>query len=121
MDTLSALDTSHKAYITPNLNEIHHVVQTGSSGWMIMNGIFLSILFSTLIFSKNLGESARKKLGWGLGALSLLNFAASNLKMVIENSWHIENSLPLHLCGMSAFIAAFLLIRGSQISYEFLV
>jgi hypothetical integral membrane protein (TIGR02206 family) len=41
--------------------------------------------------------------------------------MVIENSWHIENSLPLHLCGMSAFIAAFLLIRGSQISYEFLV
>ena len=89
--------------------------------WMIMNGLFLSILFFTLIFSKNLGESARKKLGWGLGALSLLNFAASNIKMVIENSWHIENSLPLHLCGMSAFIAAFLLIRGSQISYEFLV
>ena len=83
MDTLSALDTSHKAYIATNLNKIHHVVPTGSNGWMIMNGIFWSILFFTLIFSKNLSESSRKKLGWGLGALSLLNFAASNIKMVI--------------------------------------
>lgn len=121
MDTLSALDTSHKAYITPNLNEIHHVVQTGSNGWMLMNGIFWSLFVITLLFSKNLSETARKKLGWGLGVLSLLNFAASNIKMIIENSWHFENSLPLHLCGMSAFIAAYLLIRGSQLSYEFLV
>ena len=63
MDTITTLDTSHKAYIAPNLNEVHHVIPTGSSVWMIMNGIFWSIFLITLVLSKNLSESNRKKLG----------------------------------------------------------
>ena len=62
MDTITTLDTSHKAYIAPNLNEVHHVIPTGSSVWMIMNGIFWSIFLITLVLSKNLSESNRKKL-----------------------------------------------------------
>jgi len=121
MDTLSIADTALRATKNLDLNHLHHTVPLGSRDWMYMNGIFWGLFLLVLIVSKNQTEKTRKSLGWLLGALSLINFAASNIKMYLDHTWYIENSLPLHLCGMSAFIAAYLLIRGSQISYEFLV
>lgn len=121
MDTLYAADTFISTDKYANLNRIHHTVPVGSRDWMYMNGIFWGLFILTLIVSKNKSEGTRKAIGWGLGALSLLNFAASQYHMYLGHTWSLENSLPLHLCGMSAFIAAYLLIRGSQISYEFLV
>ena len=118
MDTLSIADSAGIATKPLDLNHFHHTVPVGSPDWISMNGIFWGAFLLILIVSKNQTERTRKTLGWCLGALSLLNFAASNIKMVLDHTWSIENSLPLHLCGMSAFIAAYLLIRGSQISYE---
>ena len=121
MDTLSIADSAGIATKPLDLNHLHHTVPVGSPDWISMNGIFWGIFLIVLIASKNLSEKSRKNLGWILGATSLLNFAASQYHMYLGHTWAIENSLPLHLCGMSAFIAAYLLIRGSQISYEFLV
>ena len=121
MDTITTLDTSHKAYIAPNLNEVHHVIPTGSSVWMIMNGIFWSIFLITLVLSKNLSESNRKKLGWAIGVLVLANFVFNQIHMVMTHTWDASISLPLQLCSLSAFLSAYTMIKGSQTSYEFLI
>lgn len=121
MDTLSIADTTHEAAKNIDLNHLHHPVTFGSHDWMIMNGIFWGLFLLTLILSKNKSEKFRTNLGWGMGWLAMINFAASQLHMFLGNTYYIENSLPLHLCGLSCFLAAYTLIKGSQLTYEFLI
>lgn len=121
MDTLSLADTAHTITKNIDLNRFHYTIPVGSNTWMYMNGIFWGMFLLILIVSKDQSNAFRKNLGWGLGIVALINFAMSNIHMFIQNTWSLENSLPLHLCSMSAFIGAYTLIRGSQLSYEFLV
>lgn len=121
MDTLYAADTAISPEVHADLNRLHHTIPVGSRDWMYMNGIFWGLFLLTLLFSRNKSETFRKNLGKFMGWLCLLNFAASQWHMYLTGTYNLHNSLPLHLCGLSAFLAAYTLIRGSQVTYEFLL
>lgn len=100
---------------------IHPPIAIGSTHYWIINGAFWGILLAYLIVSKHVGETTRKNMGKFLGFAAFANFIISQITLIVTNNWDVQVDLPLQLCSISTLLSGFVLLRGSQLSYEFLI
>lgn len=90
----------------------HHVIDPGSSWWWGGLGILLFQIVLALQLGKNLAEASRKRFEQAWGMLLLLIFVGMNVYRIYKGVWHISDSLPLQMCGISHLLAiAALLFR----------
>jgi len=90
----------------------HHVIDPGSSWWWAGLGILLLQLVLALHIGKSVSDTGRKRFEQGWGFLLLLIFIGMNSFRMVTGDWHISDSLPLQMCGISHLLAiAVLLFR----------
>jgi len=105
----------------PNRNALHHTIPVGSREWVVLNLVFWTLFFWTLIISRGWTEKRRNLLGRGLGWVALLNFAVSQCWQLYEGTWSVESSLPLQLCSLSQLLVVYTMFTRKQLGYEFLL
>lgn len=90
----------------------HHVINPGSSWWWAGLGILLLQIVLSLQIGKAIQESNRKLFEQVWGLVLLLIFIGMNGYRLTTGDWHISDSLPLQMCGISHLLAiAALLFR----------
>lgn len=90
----------------------HHVIDPGSSWWWAGLGILLLQLVLALQIGKSVSDTGRKRFEQGWGFVLLLIFIGMNSFRMVTGDWHISDSLPLQMCGISHLLAiAVLLFR----------
>lgn len=81
--------------------------------------IFIMILGFVLIqIGLTLSDSGKRKLAWGISFYLVMEELLDRGFHVLLLHEPLKNNLPLHLCGMSVFLVAYLLVRPSQRLFE---
>ncbi len=83
----------------------HFVIAPGSANWwlglVVLTFVFASAHLAATRFSAL--QQLRFRKFWG--ALLLLTFVATQLYLIAQGRWHLADSLPLQMCGMSNLLA----------------
>jgi len=101
----------------------HEIIPPFSQLWIIMNSISVFVIIGVILFAVRIQDYNQKiKLGFLIGAILLIRAIITHPYQIfwIEN-WTLTDSLPLHLCGISAILSSLLLFRFNQFLYEFLI
>ena len=101
----------------------HEIIEVFSSLWLITNSITIIGIFFFIFYGKKLKKHNQKiKLGFLIGAILLVRAIITHPYQIFWiNGWTLTDSLPLHLCGISAILSSILLFRFNQFLYEFLI
>ena len=97
----------------------HTVIPPFSQEWFIYNLITLLIIIVTIFFSKNLENKKKNFLTSSLAAVFIFEFIFIDwYHLFIDNSWSLQNSLPLHLCGLMWLLSIYLFLTKKQWAFE---
>ena len=91
----------------------HEIIPPFSQLWLIMNSISVFVIIGIILFAVNIQDHNQKiKLGFLIGTILLIRAIITHPYQIfwIEN-WSFIDSLPLHLCAMSAILSSLLLFR----------
>ncbi len=83
----------------------HHVIDPGTAWWWTGIGVLLLQLTLAIRIGKTRDAAGRKRFEQGWGALLLLIFVGMHFFRLFSGDWHLEDSLPLQMCGMSHLLA----------------
>mgnify|MGYP001435701753 CR=1 FL=1 len=92
----------------------HKIIPPFSTEWFVYNLISLIIIISTIYFGKNLSNKNKKKLTIGIATLFIFEFFFMDWYHLFTGLWSIQDSLPLHLCGIMWFISIYMLLTKKQ-------
>jgi len=101
----------------------HEIIEVFSPLWLATNSITIIAIFFFIFYGKKLKKHNQKiKLGFLIGAILLIRAIITHPYQIFWiNGWTLTDSLPLHLCGISAILSSVLLFRFNQFLYEFLI
>jgi len=81
--------------------------------------IIISICISIFLFKKYFRKSTINKITYYFLAFALLTQEISlSIWRIVNGTWSISNSLPLHLCGVAIILSAIVLIKKNYLLYE---
>lgn len=102
---------------------INHIqILPFSTTWWV--GVVFAFLFVSygIVKTKNIQNTALDRLALFLGVVLFAEVLATHLYLIfIENTWSLQDSLPLHLCRISVVMAGLALITQKQTLYEWTV
>ncbi len=87
---------------------------------LISLAIVLLINLSWRPLRSRLDEKARRTIRIVLTVILLGGESSWHVWMLATGQWIIRDMLPLWLCSLSVWVSAFMLLKHSQIAYEFL-
>ena len=87
---------------------------------LISLAIVLLINLSWRPLRSHLDEKARRTIRIVLTVILLGGESSWHVWMLATGQWIIRDMLPLWLCSLSVWISAFMLLKRSQLAYEFL-
>lgn len=90
-----------------------------SPSHLIAIGIIVLVNLSLLYFRRDTDEQHRKIFRYTIAALLLVNETLWHLWNLVNGTWTIQTTLPLHLCSVFVFLSAFMLVTKSYPIYEF--
>lgn len=99
----------------------HYVVPILSPLWwmgLIFSSLFIAI---PIVWARNKSELFQDKLGFYLGLFFILLSFSVHPYMLINGTWNIKSSLPLQLCGISAWLSGIVFFTRSQVLFECLL
>jgi len=101
--------------------EKHHIILPFTQIWWI--GIILSTvgIWAVIQFGKELKSEKERQFSLFLGILFLGRAVFHNAYLYVHELWALSDSLPLHLCGISAILAGILLLKPKQLGFEFII
>ena len=73
--------------------------------WALFSLVFISV---PLIVGKFLNRSQKIKVTYAIGGIMILDFIAEHLFPIMNGTWDLQYSIPLHLCGISSLICCVL-------------
>ncbi|MFD2169646.1 TIGR02206 family membrane protein [Tumebacillus lipolyticus] len=84
----------------------------------------LFLIFTAILFLYRYRQQLQQKrfgrvVRYGLASLLLISDLVLNFWFLAERSWHLDYNLPLQLCTISLYLAAFMLITRSFLLFEF--
>jgi hypothetical integral membrane protein (TIGR02206 family) len=100
---------------------MHYAIPLGSTLWLVGFIGSLAFIVIPIGLARNRDEVFQKKTGRVLGALLLVTAFGRHLLDLYNNSWNLESSLPLHMCGISGLLAGLIFFWHSQLAFEILV
>jgi len=97
----------------------HTIIPPFSHEWFIYNTITLLIIIGTIFLSKNLENKKKNFFTNSLAAIFIFEFIFMDwYHLFIDNSWSLQDSLPLHLCGLMWFLSIYLFLTKKQWAFE---
>jgi len=97
------------------------VLPLSTTWWLGVGFAFLFVSYGVLK-TRKIQNNTLDRLALSLGAVLFAEILATHLYLIfIENTWSIQDSLPLHLCRISTIMAGLALITQKQTSYEWTV
>jgi hypothetical integral membrane protein (TIGR02206 family) len=90
------------------------------SSHLISLAIVLLINLSWLPLRRHLNEKSRRTIRIVLAVILLGGESSWHVWMLVTGQWIIQIMLPLWLCSLSVWVSAFMLLKRSQLAYEFL-
>ena len=100
---------------------VHKVIPPFSPEWWICNVITLLLIISTVVIGKSLSIKNKRKLTIGIACLFILEIFFIDFYNIYLGLWSLQDSLPLHLCGIMWFVAIYVLIYKKQWAFEMLL
>lgn len=88
--------------------------------WAGIIGSALAILFF-LQLAQRLPREKEKIFRYFIGFSVVVREIAWHIFLLYHNEWLLNESLPLHLCGISRLLGAFLLFFPRQLIFEYLI
>ena len=96
----------------------HEIIEIFSPLWWKTNLITIGIIVLILLIANLCGNKKRELLAKFIGFILLLDVIGIHFYLVHLEIWSIHDSLPLHLCGLSAILSALVLFWRNQLAYE---
>jgi hypothetical integral membrane protein (TIGR02206 family) len=86
-------------------------------------GIIISLIgiITLVMIGKKLSPENEIKLRYIIAATIVLREIIWHYHLLSINQWQVDTSLPLHLCGISRLVGAYLLLRPHQLIFEYLI
>lgn len=75
------------------------------------------ILLGAIIFSHRkiaANDTLKHMFRWSLAGLLIISVTSYHIWMVVNDSWRLGHSLPLHICSLSGILAIFALITNNK-------
>ena len=99
----------------------HEIIQMFTPTWWIgILGSALAIIF-LLRFAKTLDKKGEFKFRHLIAWSVIIREMVWHTFLLYHGDWVLSESLPLHLCGISRLIGAFLLLSPRQLIFEYLI
>ena len=97
----------------------HTIIPPFSHEWFIYNTITIVIIIGTIFLCKKLENKQKNFLTNSLAAIFIFEFIFMDFyHLFIDNSWSLQDSLPLHLCGLMWFLSIYLFLTKKQWAFE---
>ena len=99
----------------------HVVIPPFSKEWWTYNIITILIITTIILVGKKTSTKTKKHIGFGLAYIFIFEFFFMDWYHVYKGVWSIQDSLPLHLCGIMWFIAIYTLFTKKKWAFEMLL
>lgn len=86
--------------------------------WWKAGGASLATIVAIVLIGRQLEKGGRQKLGLALGLLLLAPEPIAQVSLYYRGLWNLNESLPLHLCDLTAIFSWVALIWRNQRVYE---
>jgi len=97
----------------------HTVIEPFSNEWLIYNTLTITCLIGIIYAAKNLSNNYKHFFTMSLAAVFIFEFIFMDwYHIFIDQSWSIQDSLPLHLCGLMWLISIYLFLTKKQWAFE---
>ncbi len=97
----------------------HYTIQSFSAEWwfvtLTLSVVIYMVIYLAKISNANFNSNLTKIIGFILLSRFVLIHPYQHYHLDI---WSLQSSLPLHLCGISAFLSGLLMFWKNQIAYE---
>lgn len=99
----------------------HYIIPPLTPTWTI--GIVVSgfFIWALIRFGKNLSPKKERQFSFIMGVILILREFVRSSYLYSINNWYLTESLPLHLCGISAIVSGLILIYRNQFWLEFIL
>jgi hypothetical integral membrane protein (TIGR02206 family) len=87
-------------------------------GHLIALSIITLCCFSYLYFRKVWGDRERKIVRWVFAIAIVVNETALHIWSAYWGIWNIQTMLPLHMCSVTIWLSAYMLVTGNYTIYE---
>ncbi|MBT3962445.1 MAG: TIGR02206 family membrane protein [Candidatus Marinimicrobia bacterium] len=99
----------------------HHIIPPFTSTWWIGLIVSALVIWGIIQYGKSQSPKKEAQFSFILGIVLILREIVREIYLYSINTWHITDSLPLHLCGISSIIAGLILIYRNQFWLEFIL
>ena len=97
----------------------HYTIETFSNEWWLTTSFTIAVILFIVYLGKSFQSNYNSKLTKLIGILLLGRFILVHPYQYFSlNIWSLQSSLPLHLCGLSAFLSGLLMFWKNQTAYE---
>lgn len=97
----------------------HHVlISLFSERWWYTSFTTLFLIGSIILISKNLSPDYQKIIQKLSGIIILISVIAIHPVLIEFGQWSLQDSLPLHLCGITSILAGLVILFPNQLLYE---
>ena len=97
----------------------HTIIEPFSNEWFVYNFITITCIIGIIYFAKNLKNTHKKTLTLSLASIFIFEFIFMDwYHIFIDNSWSMQDSLPLHLCSIMWFFCIYLFLTKKQWVFE---
>lgn len=98
----------------------HVIIETFSKLWWQSTLITAGVIGGLLFLSKYLNRNQRNDFARIIGIVLIGRAILFHPYSAFLGNWHIQSSLPLHLCGLSSILAGLIMFFRRQWVYELL-
>ena len=96
----------------------HETIEIFSALWWKTNCITIGIIILTLFIGKKVSVNNKRLLAKIIGTILIFRAIGIHFYLDYLETWKIESSLPLHLCGLSSILSGLVLFWRKQLLYE---
>ncbi|MCX8479138.1 MAG: TIGR02206 family membrane protein [Chitinophagales bacterium] len=95
-----------------------YLIPFGSNEWFKASGTTFLLIALVVGAGYFLTHSKKHSLGRFIGYFLLTVAISAHVYLAYVNRWTLQDSLPLHLCGISGLLSGLVLLTRNQMMYE---
>ena len=99
----------------------HKIIPPFSLEWFIYNIISIITILSIVYIGKNLSIKNKNKLTTAIAVLFIFEFFFMDWYHFYTGVWSVQDSLPLHLCGIMWFVSIYMFLTKKQWAFEMML
>lgn len=99
----------------------HVTIEMLSQTWWTGLTLGLIVIVILIVFSKKLSPKHEKTFRYVVAGSIFLRELIWHISLMYHGEWILNESLPLHLCGISRLVGLYILLRPQRLLFEYLI